>query len=107
LEAQFLQAQKMEAVGVLAGGVAHDFNNLLNVINGYSELMLEDLSQDDSMYKDLKQIWEAGQQAASLTSQLLEPGFCLVANKIKGSLLLELSYIMPLEDHLTQTYPSC
>jgi signal transduction histidine kinase/CheY-like chemotaxis protein len=71
LEAQFLQAQKMEAIGVLAGGVAHDFNTLLNVINGYSELVLEDLAQDNPIRRDIEQVREAGQRAATLTSQLL------------------------------------
>jgi two-component system cell cycle sensor histidine kinase/response regulator CckA len=71
LEAQFQQAQKMEAIGILAGGVAHDFNNLLNVINGYSELLLEDLAADSPMRKDLEEVRKAGQKAASLTSQLL------------------------------------
>ncbi len=71
LEAQFLQAQKMEAVGVLAGGIAHDFNNLLNVINGYCELVLDDLAEDNPMRNDIQQISQAGTRAKSLTSQLL------------------------------------
>jgi signal transduction histidine kinase len=71
LEAQFMQAQKMEAIGALAGGVAHDFNNMLNVINGYCELVLEELSESDPIRKDILQISQAGTRAKSLTAQLL------------------------------------
>lgn len=71
LEAQFHQAQKMEAVGRLAGGVAHDFNNLLTAILGYCELLMADLMPDDPHQADLAQIQKAGQSAATLTRQLL------------------------------------
>jgi PAS domain S-box-containing protein len=71
LEAQFLQAQKMEAVGRLAGGIAHDFNNALGVITGYSDILKTDLSLDDPKRAKLEEIHKAGQRAASLTRQLL------------------------------------
>jgi two-component system, cell cycle sensor histidine kinase and response regulator CckA len=71
LQAQLLQAQKMESVGRLAGGVAHDFNNILTVQRGYCQILKYGLREDDPLAIGLAQIDECAEQAASLTRQLL------------------------------------
>jgi PAS domain S-box-containing protein len=74
LEDQLRHAQKMEAVGQLAGGVAHDFNNLLTAIVGYSESVREELRDDDPLANDIEEIQRAAARAAELTRQLLAVG---------------------------------
>ncbi len=71
LEEKLLHAQKMEAVGRLAGGVAHDFNNLLTVINGYAELARPKLHKGDPLYNYIETIRKSGRKATNLTRQLL------------------------------------
>jgi PAS domain S-box-containing protein len=71
LEAQFLQAQKMEAVGRLAGGVAHDINNALTGVLGYADLILTSLRREDPLYTHVEEIKKAARRASSTIQQLL------------------------------------
>ena len=71
LKEQLMQAQKMEAVGLLAGGVAHDFNNMLTVISGYNRMILDELSALDPLRGYSEEIQQAADRAAAITSQLL------------------------------------
>lgn len=71
LQAQLQQAQKMESVGRLAGGVAHDFNNMLSIILGYTDMALENIDSTQPLYDDLKEVHKAAERSAALTRQLL------------------------------------
>ena len=71
LEAQFQQAQKMQAIGTLAGGIAHDFNNLLMAIQGHADLIAMDIKSNHVHFKNLKEIERAVEQGTDLTKQLL------------------------------------
>ncbi len=70
-QAELLQAQKMEAIGILAGGIAHDFNNLLTAIQGCADVAMLELDKSDIIYRDLQEIQSASGRAADLTRQLL------------------------------------
>jgi len=71
IQAQFIQAQKMEAVGRLAGGIAHDFNNILTTIIGLADLIVMESSLDESIRENIQEIKQSANRAASLTQQLL------------------------------------
>jgi len=71
LQAQLVQAQRMESVGRLAGGVAHDYNNMLSVILGYTEMAMEQVDPDGPIYDNLKEVYIAGKRSIDITSQLL------------------------------------
>lgn len=83
IENQLRGAQKMEAIGRLAGGVAHDYNNMINVIMGYAEMALEQLGENDQIYRYIQQIYTAGRRSMDLTHQLLAFARCqTVAPKV-------------------------
>jgi PAS domain S-box-containing protein len=90
LEAQLLQAQRMESVGVLAGGVAHDFNNMLTVITGCSEIMLGRMAAGEAGRDLIEEIRKAGERAALLTRQLL----AFSRKQILRSVVLDLNVLI-------------
>jgi PAS domain S-box-containing protein len=71
METQLLQSQKMEAIGSLAGGIAHDFNNVLTTIQGYTDLVMDELGKQSPLYGDMEHIKSASLKAGKLTQQLL------------------------------------
>lgn len=71
LQEQFIQAQKMESIGRLAGGVAHDFNNLLSVILGYTELAMAEVNKNTPLFADLENVYDAGLRSTEIVKQLL------------------------------------
>ena len=71
LQSRLQQAQKMEAIGNLAGGVAHDYNNISSIIIGYTELAMQDVNESDPLYSDLREILSAAKRSTNITRQLL------------------------------------
>jgi PAS domain S-box-containing protein len=102
LEAQLIQAQKLEAVGTLAGGLAHDFNNLLQVIQGYAEVLLMGKKESEPGYCNLQQIFGAARRAAELTRRLLTFSRKVESKKRPTELNQE---IKQLGEFLTSTIP--
>jgi PAS domain S-box-containing protein len=113
LEAQLRQAQKMEAVGRLAGGVAHDFNNMLTVMISYTDLVLADSKLGETIRGDLRQVRSAADRAATLTRQLLafsrkqvlRPSVVDV-NEVVGGVITMLARVMPENIRLSSTLGS-
>lgn len=71
IQAQLLQAQKMEAIGILTGGIAHDFNNLITAVRGCADMAIQRIDQSDPSYFELKEIQMAAKKASNLTRQML------------------------------------
>ncbi|MFZ2654675.1 MAG: ATP-binding protein [Victivallales bacterium] len=71
MESNMQQVQKLESLGILAGGMAHDFNNMITAINGHSEMLLNKVPPSDPIYQSILDIWKAGQCSADMTRQLL------------------------------------
>ena len=97
LDARIRQAQKLESLGVLAGGIAHDFNNLLMVILGNASLVLQDIDETSTSYKDLEQIEAAAVRASDLTKQMLAysgRGQFLVEPVDLSSMIREIDYLL-------------
>src|SRR4029077_2083060 len=90
LETQLQQAQKMDAIGKLAGGVAHDFNNLLMVISAYAELMLDSVAPEHPLRRNVQEIMTASRRAADLTRQLLAFG----RKQVQSLQLVDLNWIV-------------
>jgi two-component system, cell cycle sensor histidine kinase and response regulator CckA len=90
LETQLQQAQKMDAIGKLAGGVAHDFNNLLMVISAYAELMLDSVAPEHPLHRNVQEIMTASRRAADLTRQLLAFG----RKQVQSLQLVDLNWIV-------------
>jgi len=101
LEAQLRQSQKMEALGALAGGIAHDFNNLLTVIQGHTELILEDLPPRSSIEEDIREVIGAADRATRLTRPLLALGRRQVVAETTLDLRKSLAHIEPMLRRLT------
>ncbi len=96
LEGQFLQAQKMEAIGAMAGGIAHNFNNVLVGIMGYSEYLLGKRGEGDPEYKALKTIFEGTLKASQLTRELLNVTRAGEYRLVTGSVNEIVEHILPL-----------